>query len=47
MNFKKDIFNKFNHLNISRAKCIFVANDMGNIGLIENETKKSMLNSID
>ena len=46
MNFKENLINKFNQLEISKAKCIFVANDMGNIGLIEQETKKSMLNSI-
>jgi aminoglycoside 3-N-acetyltransferase len=46
MNFKKEIFNKFNHLEISKAKCLFVANDMAKIGIPENESKKSMLTSI-
>ena len=46
MNFKEKLVNKFSQLEILKAQCIFVANDMGNIGLIEQETKKSMLNSI-
>jgi len=46
MKFKEEIFYKLNQLNISKAKCLFVANDMGKIGLMDNESKKSMLNLI-
>ena len=43
MRFKEEIFYKLNDLDISKAKCLFVANDMGKIGLMDNENKKSML----
>jgi aminoglycoside 3-N-acetyltransferase len=46
MELKENLINKFNQLKIERAQCIFIANDMGKVGLIEQETKKSMLNSI-
>lgn len=46
MKFKKEIFYKLNDLDISKAKCLFVANDMGKIGLMDNESKTSMLNLI-
>lgn len=46
MSFKKDIYKKFIELGISKAKCLFIANALGNVGLIKNETKISMMNSI-
>ncbi len=46
MDLKKKIINKFNYLDISKAKCLFVANDMAKIGIPENESKISMLDSI-
>jgi len=46
MKFKEEIFYKLNDLDISKAKCLFVANDMGKIGLVDNESKASMLNLI-
>ena len=46
MSFKEDLLNKFENLEISKANCLFIANDLGKIGIIKNETKISMLNSI-
>ncbi len=43
---KEEIFSKFNSLNLSHANCLFVASDLGKIGLIPGKNKKYLLDTI-
>lgn len=46
MKIEDDLYEKLNKLEISKAKCLFVANDMAKIGLIEGYNKNSLLETI-
>ena len=42
----EEIFSKFKNLNLSNTDCLFVANDLGKIGLIPGKSKKDLLDAI-
>ena len=42
----EDIFEKLKKFKIDNINCIFVANDLGKIGLIPGKSKKDLLDSI-
>ena len=46
MKIEDELYEKLNKLEISKAKCLFVANDMAKIGLIGGHNKNSLLETI-